>query len=150
MTISYFRPAWGVFFVCVLAGCGTVKKAAQQFVSEPSVSLTGANVQDANLDGATFVFDLGVSNPNSFGLAFSNVTYQLTLNGHGPFSGQLAQGARTSRERLLHGRAAHSATLRGCFRIGGRYGSHRFIPFISYRERWEWDPLPSRIRPPVR
>lgn len=49
-------------------------------LEEPKVELASVGVKDANLKGATLVFNIAVENPNSVEIKVDQVTYKVLLN----------------------------------------------------------------------
>lgn len=61
-------------------------------IVEPNVSITGFRLEEAHLNGAEFLFEFEVDNPNAVGLVLDALDYRLSLNGR-----QLLDGRRDRR-----------------------------------------------------
>ncbi len=59
----------------------------------PGVSLSNLRIERLGLDGASVVLDLGVYNPNSFGLTVDGLRYDFSVNGRDWARGELEQSA---------------------------------------------------------
>ncbi|RNC85626.1 MAG: hypothetical protein ED557_02305 [Balneola sp.] len=60
-------------------------------VKAPSLSLTGVSVKNLSLTGAELEINVGVDNPNSFGLNLNSLDYEVDLNGLSPLSGTISE-----------------------------------------------------------
>lgn len=51
-----------------------------KFLQEPKVEIAGVSVKDADLNGATLVFNIAVENPNNVEIKVDQVSYKVFLN----------------------------------------------------------------------
>ena len=102
------RKRFGRMLVAALAGVlvvwagGCVQLGALAGVERPTASLEGVRLEDVGLEGASFVFDVTVENPNEVGLPLAHLDYKLIrqgaafLTGEAPLEGEIpAKGSRT-------------------------------------------------------
>ncbi len=60
-------------------------------VKAPSLSLSGISVKSLSLTKADIEINVGVENPNSFGLNLNSLDYEIDLNGLSPISGNTSE-----------------------------------------------------------
>lgn len=70
---KYLLPILCVF----LCSCASIMG---KILEEPKVHLAGISVKDADMNGATLVFDIAVENPNSVEIKVDKVSYKVFLN----------------------------------------------------------------------
>jgi LEA14-like dessication related protein len=52
----------------------------EKMLEKPKVNLAGISVKDADMNGATLVFNIAVENPNNVDLKVDKVSYKVFLN----------------------------------------------------------------------
>jgi LEA14-like dessication related protein len=87
-TTSFLHMAVALAALLVLSSCAGLGRS----LVEPSVSITGVHLEEAHLNGAEFLFEFEVDNPNAVGLVLDALDYRLRLNGR-----QLLDGRRDRR-----------------------------------------------------
>ncbi len=60
-------------------------------VKAPSLSLSGVSIKSLSLTKADIEINLGIENPNSFGLNLNSLDYKVDLNGLSPISGTIEE-----------------------------------------------------------
>lgn len=73
----------------VSGGCGTPSTELVGRPASPAVNFAGARFENAGVSGATLVFDLSVSNPNSSPLPLAGADYSVTTAGRPLMSGRV-------------------------------------------------------------
>ncbi|HYO13065.1 MAG TPA: hypothetical protein VE685_07725, partial [Thermoanaerobaculia bacterium] len=76
-TTSFLHMAAALAALLVLSSCAGLGRS----IVEPSVSITGVHLEEAHLNGAEFLFEFEVDNPNAVGLVLDALDYRLSLNG---------------------------------------------------------------------
>lgn len=65
-------------FICLfLCSCASL---VGKVLQEPKVELSGVSVKNADMNGATLVFNIAVENPNSVEIKVDQVSYKVFLN----------------------------------------------------------------------
>jgi LEA14-like dessication related protein len=64
--------------VLILAGCGTIRDAAD--IREPDVTFQDMSIDQITFDGVTLLFDFEVNNPNRFGVSAEQYSYEFFIN----------------------------------------------------------------------
>lgn len=85
---SFLHMAVALAALLVLSSCAGLGRS----IVEPDVSITGFRLEEAHLNGAEFLFEFEVDNPNAVGLVLDALDYRLHLNGR-----QLLDGRRDRR-----------------------------------------------------
>lgn len=85
---------WVCIFLFALAGCATLK----DIIQEPAVSFKDVSPQNMSLSEGSFLFNFNVSNPNSFGLTLSKISYDLRINERNFIKDTLENGIKVPAE----------------------------------------------------
>jgi len=66
-----------LFMSILLCSCASL---LGKVLEKPNVELAGVTVKDANLNGATLVFNLSIENPNNVDIKVDQVIYKVLIN----------------------------------------------------------------------
>ena len=84
----------GGLFACAIVGVLGCSIFAKKIIEDPKVELDNVSVTDVGLTGATVIFGVKVSNPNSFALKVDSVKYDVEIAGKQIGSSTLPDGAK--------------------------------------------------------